>query len=207
MSDQQFDLDAAYGVDDQMQQEIDKLKADPWELLPNKGGFKPKSLHPDAVEGTPEYDEGHRQRWIQDEVVKVLEAGFEPLSEKGNADKIVGQILSIDYECTRGPNQGKRIAQTWWLRQGDARAVREMNRDLQEIFNRLKLKPKLVKGKDGREVSSYTATLPQLKGKTVKIGLQQKWGLPHEQDAQGNWKPKEGEPMKFKKRILNVKSV
>lgn len=204
---QLMDLDAAYAVDDDMQEEIDKLKADPWALLPAKDGFVPKDLSPDAEEGSEAYNQGYRERWTQTEIVEIKETGLRPLKNQQNPEKIDGQILFITYEATRGPNKGKQMDQSWWLRNGDREAVVDMNGALQEIFGKLKIKVALIK-KDGREIPSNTATLPKLKGKVVAMTMQQKWDYPYTQDkATGKWNAQTDEPKKFKKRIFGIKTV
>lgn len=208
MSDEmQYDLDAAYAVDDQMQEEIDKLKADPWELLPSlKDGFQPKGLSQDAPDGSEQYEEGFREKWTQTEYCEIEDAGLRPLTNRDNKDQVDGHIAFVTLKCTDGPNSGKRIDKSWWLRDGDRDAVQQMNADLQEIFGRFQIEPTLVELPDGREVPSYTATLPELKGLPCQIALQQKWAHPWtKDDSTGEWKELTDEPKKYKKKIFSIK--
>lgn len=207
MSDHLTDLDAAYAVDDNMQKEIDKENADPWALQPDRAGFTPIDLtDEDASKGTPLYEEGYRNRWTQDEICEIEDAGLRPLTDRDDREKVVGQIAFISLRCTRGPNEGKRIDKSWWLRDGEPKAVRDMNRDLQKIFGRLQIKPELVALPDGLQAPSYTATLPSLVGRTVKLVIQQKWDFPY-RIVGGEWEVQDDQPKKFKKKALDIKSV
>lgn len=197
-----LDLESSMAVDDEMQTEIDKLKADPWDLLPNKEGFRPVDLVADAAEGSAEYDKGYREAWSQTEVAIIEDAGMRPLKARdGGPDE--GVVAFLQLAARQGPNKGKRIEQSWWLRNGDKEAVRDMNASLQELFGKFKIQAKLV-DKGGRKVPSYVGSLDMLKKRVVKFRLFQKWDYPYKQDNQGNWQVQTEEPKKFKKRIFKV---
>jgi hypothetical protein len=204
----QADLDAAYACDDEQQKEIDKLNADPWEPVADSKGFKPVDLtDEDASKGTELWNEGYRNRHTQEEIVEILDTGLRPLTDRDNKELVIGQIAFISMQCKRGPNENKRIDQSWWLRDGEKDAVRDMNKDLQKIFGRFDIEPKLVDLGDGRKAPSYTGTLSTLEGRTVKMVLQQKWDYPYQKMTDGSWEALTDEPKKFKKRILDLKPV
>lgn len=201
MSNPNIDIDAALGVDDDMQKDIDTLKADPWELMPDKNGFTPSELVEDAPEDSAAFKAGKRERHYQAEICEIEDAGLRENKQDG---KVKGLVAFIQFKCRQGKNKDKRIERSWWLDTGDKDAVRNMNADLQEMFGKLGIEPQTVKNAQGAAVRSYTASFPKLAKKIVKITLVQKWDHPWKMLGPGNFEQQVEEPKKFSKKIVRV---
>jgi hypothetical protein len=195
----EFDLDAAYGVDDEMQEEIEKLKADPFELLPDKNGFKPSALVPEPKEGSDE-----RSVWYNTEIGEVVSANVMPL--KNDAQEIEGQVAHVTFRVKRGPNESKEIDQSFWFRDAEPESIRESNAKLQDLFKALKVNPDKKKLPDGRAVLTYLGSLEKLKGRLAKLRVQQKWDHPWKKQG-GRFVQLEDEPKRFKKKIVDIRAT
>jgi len=197
MSEELFDIDLAYGCDDEMQQDIEKMKADPLALLPDKSGFLPSALVAAPKEGSDE-----RSVWYQTETCEIADSSISPLNNRDTGE-MEGQVVRVTHKVASGTNEGKRLEQTWWVRLAERETIQQMNADLADLFNQLNVKPVVKKNSEGNSVTSYLGSLERLDGKMTKVRVSQKWGHPWKKVG-GDWVELSDEPMKFKKRIVSV---
>lgn len=204
---EEFNLDLMYGVTPEMQDDIDKLKADPFELKPNKEGFVPSALVKEPKEGSDE-----RSAWWNTENAEVISTQISPLTDK-ETQAVRGQSVRVTYRVIDGPNEGKTIDSMWWMEDDDPESVQRANSEVQALFDTMKVKPKVVdSGRRHPEtgepilINSFIGVIDRLEGKRCRLRIRQKWGHKWKKTA-GGFVELTDEPMQFTKRIVDVYSA
>lgn len=190
----QINLDDIYGVDDELQAEVDKAGADPFELTGkgSKDGFCPTALKADP---TPEEEEeGVREKHYQNEMCEVTRVQFFEHDYEGGGHTATVYMRVVDEGS---PNVGRELDQRFYLYATDRERQAKTVARITTLLKKLGLK--IPVGKNG--LPSPIKGLEQLKDRRVKVRLMQ--GYQHPWNALTR-SADTSEPKTFRKRVSEI---